>query len=269
MLNLEILVKNNPVQTYKGNNGLTYIEGRKNSEYTIRIRNNTSTKKKVVVSVDGLNVLNGEKEWENGYVVDKWSTIDIPGWRIDNNKVSKFKFESLKKTYNQDDQSNVGVIGVMAFNEEVVNNWVYNGYPYWNKDFDDYWQTKKTYPSYPRTLKPMYIVEPSFGTCNIGSVLCGSSASCNTATSITNNVETDKLTNNVGTGWGDEKEFKTVEDYTKFNDISSETISIYYDDANGLKAYGIEVKKTPTVRKKPEAFPGYKTLGCKPPSWVK
>lgn len=110
--------------------GDTWVEGQDQKEYSLRITNNCPTRVLAVVSVDGLNVLNGKKAGFNdtGYVVDR--EVVIPGWRKSADNTAAFYF-----TYPEDSYAdrvgkgqNVGVIGVAFFAEktrppEIENNY--------------------------------------------------------------------------------------------------------------------------------------------------
>ena len=72
---------------------------------------------------------------------------------------------------------------------------------------------------------------------------------------------------NIGTQFGQESNFKTTSSSFQ-RDIMTQTTTIYYDDARGLRIRGIEVIKNPRVpAPKGNPFPG---TGCKPPvGWRK
>ena len=67
---------------------------------------------------------------------------------------------------------------------------------------------------------------------------------------------------NLGTGWGNEvKDEVTLRDFKRGTELA--TMSVYYTDAKGLKAVGIDVSKTVAVEKPtlPSGFHGF----CTPP----
>ena len=108
--------------------GTQWIEGRNGQEYKIQIINNCPTRVMAIVSVDGLNVLNGERAnfRQSGYVLNPSSSYEIRGWRKSNQSVANFYF-----TYPEDSYSNrvgknteLGVIGA-AFFAEKQENFVY------------------------------------------------------------------------------------------------------------------------------------------------
>lgn len=156
-----VLVNGRPV-TEVTHNENTYIEGRKGSEFTLRVKNNTWKRILVVPSVDGLNTLDGESCGidSRGYVVDARGTIDIPGWTLDDTAVGKFIFKSQgapegtrRQTYAEamGQGENQGVIGFMIFQEK---QWVYPGGllkktfcppPKWGNGYGPYGSTPGTF----------------------------------------------------------------------------------------------------------------------------
>ena len=279
-ITLDILINNKPAKKYsEPDTNNTYIEGRKGSEYTLKIKNNSGTKKKLILSVDGLNVLTGDEVWEKGYVVDAWGTVEIPGWRIDASKVSKFEFSSLGGSYADSSKGNIGVIGCIVFDEDVVE------YPkvIWDS-YDYHWPKRGIYwgASTPR----MTFTGNGYGGSGSGAYGSssggsgssfggfGSGVSVNTLETKTLGlsaqncsasacVETqDAPDQSIGTGWGAEEKFETRTVYDKFKENPSETVLIYYDSAKGLEKRGIKLSQPV----KPQAFPGFNDFGCKPPS---
>lgn len=118
---LQIHVNGKPVIEYPHADGYTYIEGRVGSYYTLKLINRSFERVLMVPSVDGLSVLNGKADWEDGYVVDAYSEIEIPGWRRDASVAAGFQFSDAKTSYTNrmgNGTSNVGVIGLMVFREQ-------------------------------------------------------------------------------------------------------------------------------------------------------
>lgn len=241
-----ISVKGRPITEYKDRDNNVFVEGREGSNYEICYRANFSNshfdniKRKVIISVDGLNVLTGDTVWEKGYVVDPNQTLVIPGWRIDKAKVAAFEFSKIRDTYANSQSSNIGVIGVMVFNEIKP--------------------VKVHTP--PTTTIWRGTITASGGTWNdtFASPL-GFDTSNQSAASSTRRIIS---VNSIGTGWGEEKVFNTQVDHTMFNATPVATSAIYYDDAKGLERRGIIVKRS-SIKKDP--FPGYKKIddfGCTP-----
>jgi len=105
--------------------GQTYVEAPTSGEYKLRVHNNCHRRRLAIVSVDGVNVVNGEDaSYEGGgYVLDPWQMIDIPGFRRDDGTVAAFKFTEQGGSYAAKmgkGTKNVGVIGLAVFDEKVV-----------------------------------------------------------------------------------------------------------------------------------------------------
>jgi len=116
-LEFYILVNDKRVTEYNDKNGYTFIEGRKGSNFEIEIINKTALYKKVVISVDGTNILTGDQVWDVGYEIAPYSPLIIPGWRINKNQVANFVFENVKGAYSSK-TSSIGVIGFMVFEQK-------------------------------------------------------------------------------------------------------------------------------------------------------
>lgn len=88
-----MLVNGSKCKFYKCN-GRTYIEAKKGSEYVVEIKNNSWEKILAVVSVDGLNVIDGETADEKGpgYVIDRYCSQKLYGFQYSQDKVATFKF---------------------------------------------------------------------------------------------------------------------------------------------------------------------------------
>jgi hypothetical protein len=119
---LQVQVNGRSTKEYTHNN-VTYIEGRRNSRYTLKLKNHTATRALAVISVDGVDVLKGKpaEETNSGYIIDAHSTIEIKGYRVDDNNVAKFVFDEGKNSYSThttNTSQNVGVIGVRFFEEK-------------------------------------------------------------------------------------------------------------------------------------------------------
>jgi hypothetical protein len=95
-----------------------------NGAYEIRLTNNCSRQRLAVISVDGINVIDGETAGYDGpgYVLRAWETLNLKGWRRDDNKVAKFTFQPQDKSYSNRTgrgTKNTGIIGVAVFEEKA------------------------------------------------------------------------------------------------------------------------------------------------------
>lgn len=229
-----------PVTEYISN-GQVFIEGRAGSEFELDIRNNTGERVMAIISIDGLSVINGGTAGVDspGYVINAYSSIKIPGWMLSNGSAAKFTFSGKRESYSQlssGTSQNCGVIGVMVWSEKrpvQLQRAIVGG------SLSQPW------------------VGPFYGA-TTNSV--GPSYSLNATSAVATNASVN--VNNLGTSFGAETEFKTVD--AVFNkDQIIETLVMYYDDARGLKARGIEVTRERTrSMETPNPFPG---SFCTPP----
>lgn len=100
-----------------------YVRGAANRAYAIRITNPTAQRVEAVISVDGLDVIDGENgdTHKRGYIVPPYGSVTIDGWRTSLENVAAFRFSSVKASYagRKGKARNVGVIAVAIFNEEA------------------------------------------------------------------------------------------------------------------------------------------------------
>jgi len=144
-----VLVNDKPVKMY-GRNGKTYIVANYGAEYSIKIKNNNYYRVLAVCSVDGLSVLDGKEATKDGtgYVVGAYSSIDIKGFRKDNDTVGAFKFTKKKNGYAKEmtgSAKNSGIIAVAIFAEKLltINNPFWYGGATWTTNSP--WQYSDTW----------------------------------------------------------------------------------------------------------------------------
>ena len=106
--------------------GKSYVVGEAGRRYIIVVHNNTDNRLEIVLSVDGLDVLDGKAASFNkrGYLVDPRADVEIDGFRQSVDTVAAFRFGSVRGSYASQktgDARNVGVIGVAIFNERGTN----------------------------------------------------------------------------------------------------------------------------------------------------
>ena len=111
--------------------GRDYVVGEAGQRYVIVVQNHAPSRIEVVVSVDGLDVIDGRAAGFNkrGYLVEGNGQLEIDGFRQSEEAVAAFRFGSVRGSYaNQKkdgDARNVGVIGVALFHERGTDpfNW--------------------------------------------------------------------------------------------------------------------------------------------------
>lgn len=124
-MTLEMLVNGVPLHpiSYLGR---TFVVAPEKGEFTLRLCNNAPGRQLGVISVDGVNVLDGKPADAYsgaGYVVQPLSQIDVLGWHRDNAEVAAFTFTPISEAYAtvmpEHSEQNVGVVGVAVFDEHA------------------------------------------------------------------------------------------------------------------------------------------------------
>lgn len=124
--------------------GRIYVPGEPGHRYAVRLTNTTGERLLVVLSVDGVNAVDGRTAHPSqaGYVLGPWQSTEIAGWRKSMDDVAQFYFTDLPDSYaaRTGRPDNVGVIGIAVFRESQPR---YYQPPY---------SPPRPYPDYPRGL---------------------------------------------------------------------------------------------------------------------
>jgi hypothetical protein len=101
--------------------GRVFVEGDVGARYLLRLVNPTPRRVEAVVSVDGLDAIDGRPASvaKRGYLVPAFGSVTIDGWRTSLSSVAAFRFSSVRESYagRTGHDRNVGVIGVAFFRE--------------------------------------------------------------------------------------------------------------------------------------------------------
>ena len=102
--------------------GDNFVSGIKCERYTIVVRNHSPGRVEAVVSVDGLDVIDGRPAAlkKRGYLLEAHDEVEIDGFRTSSDEVAAFRFGSVASSYaakKHGETRNVGVIGVALFHE--------------------------------------------------------------------------------------------------------------------------------------------------------
>jgi hypothetical protein len=103
-----------------------FVIGKEGRRYSIAIQNNTDRRLEVVLSVDGLDVLDGRKASlrKRGYLLDPYARLKVEGFRQSDDFVAAFRFSSVRESYAAEkyrNSQNVGIIGFAVFSEAGAN----------------------------------------------------------------------------------------------------------------------------------------------------
>ena len=107
-----------------------FVVGSRDSNYSIVLKNRCKSRLEVVLSVDGLDVIDGNPAGfsKRGYVIGSGETLEVKGWRTSPETVARFNFSTVSGSHanlTHGDHRNVGVIGLAVFTEEGVDPWTW------------------------------------------------------------------------------------------------------------------------------------------------
>jgi len=105
-----------------------FVVGEEGRRYSIVVRNRSELRLEIVLSVDGLDVLDGRPAsfGKRGYLIDRHRQLTVEGFRQSTEAVAAFRFGPVRESYAHQkygDTRNVGVIGIALFNERGTNPW--------------------------------------------------------------------------------------------------------------------------------------------------
>jgi hypothetical protein len=105
-----------------------FVVGEEGRRYSIVVRNNSEFRFEIVMSVDGLDVLDGRPASvrKRGYIVAPHRTLVVEGFRQSSEAVAAFRFSPVRESYAQEkyrNTRNVGVTGFAIFNERGTYPW--------------------------------------------------------------------------------------------------------------------------------------------------
>ncbi len=110
--------------------GKRFVVGTKGRTYSLVVKNIAHSKLEVVLSVDGLDVLDGKfaSIKKRGYIIAPGKTLVVKGFRKSEDAVAAFKFSTVRDSYsNLSNQGtrNIGVMGMAIYTQKGVSPWRY------------------------------------------------------------------------------------------------------------------------------------------------
>jgi hypothetical protein len=267
---LKVCVNGRSVRTYE-KDGRTYIEGRKNTEYTLKITNPYYRRVLAVVTVDGLNTISGEHGDENdrGWVIGSRETLEIKGFQVDGDTAGAFKFVSKEDSYAEESgtaDTSAGVIGVTIFDEkQTYRNYVplnikpskYDFPPHYLDGSSITW-TDNTGNEGSEFYRSLYD-QPAVMACSVDSTHSNEAVMGSISTKVSNF--------DLGTGWGNSvSQSVTSVDFERGGVLDRG--AVYYASKPALKKMGVKFDKPRNrVSKLPDPFPS-NTYSKPPRGWI-
>lgn len=279
-----VRVHGRPVREYFHDNEI-WIEGRKASDFVLRVRNNGMLRALAVPSVDGLSVMDGEPASfdSSGYIIAGNSYLDIPGWRLNDEEIAKFRFHKPERSYaaKSGQPLNIGVLGCAFFLEvpppprprikpHVRRGPRGGGVRYGSSGGGTYGSSGAGGQSRGGMRVNSTKREMMGDTTADWNVVTSSDTTDNATYSsldsfgieAENSVE--ELTSaSLGTEFGKKAQHQVTRVTFHKQALPAETFEIRYGDRSELQKRGVDMNQKPVTARKPSAFP--EENGCKPP----
>ena len=216
--------------------GRLYVAGSPGNRYAVNLHNKSRGRLLSVISVDGINALNGQTAAtsQSGYVISPWQSAEIAGWRKSMEEVAAFYFTSIADSYagRTDRPQNVGVIGVAVYREAE--------------------------PLPPPQQSALSLRERSDQE-SADRAASGASANAPASAAPVRNEAMSKQAGRLGTGHGERINAPTqYTDFRRASEVPSEVVTIYYNSRANLLAQGV-IPRPPhygASNPVPNAFPG-------------
>jgi hypothetical protein len=255
LVDVQVLVGNRPTPLFQapGRHDRRYFEAVKGKNYALSLRNTTGERIGVLITVDGLNVVDGERSslanHEAMYVLDPWETAEIRGWRTSLEEVRRFVFVDERRSYAERSgkaNGDMGWIRVLAF-REVGGRWRPETRELGRMQEDE----RSANEAPPAAGAP----SPADG---------GRARAQSEEGLASKSHGADRDESNPGTGWG--RRSRDVVQRTHFRPEAwpADTVVLRYEYASGLAALGIDLRpKRDRLREREEGVFGF----AQPPKW--
>ncbi|HET9325760.1 MAG TPA: hypothetical protein VFQ05_03230 [Candidatus Eisenbacteria bacterium] len=208
-----------PLYTANGRFDRRYFQAFKGRNYSLVVRNNTNRRVGVLLAVDGLNAINGQKSRlsrnESMYVLDPFESTVIKGWRTSMDRVRRFVFVDEERSYAErvgKANGDMGWIRVLAFREQR---------PYWDV------------PGRIRSQEPDEFE-------GRGEEAPRDLQGLDRAPSPSNRSYADEQSN-PGTGWGNSQRDPVSRTHFLAEASPVDHVILRYEYASGLRALGIRI----------------------------
>ncbi len=250
---VEILVNGHPVREYL-HEGKIYIEGKEDTNFNIRIKNNGWEKILAIPSIDGLSVVSGkEASYDSrGYIISGHDAVKVEGWRTSDKEVAQFYFTNPSSSYanKKGKAGNLGVVGVAIFTEVIPEkhfiDWDFPSFPNW-----------KYVEPYRPYKNP---IDWDFNTTGTHE---STRSFCMSAQLHDSSLDSKTVTSSsLGTGFGETKRNEIIRKSFARKNTPETIFEIFYNTRRELEKIGVEFNRPQYIT--PNAFPknGY----CEPPT---
>jgi hypothetical protein len=242
-----------PLFVQGGANDRFYFQAFKGRNYALSIHNRTGERIGVLIAVDGLNVVSGDRSslaaGEEMYVLGPWETAVIRGWRTSLDEVRQFVFVDEQRSYaERTGQANgdMGWIRVLSFRENRPLAWGGDKMLYRRGLEDERGQAAA--PPAPETMarKPAERDDASRPEAN-----------------AKDQVRAQEEQNFPGTGWGERRGDQARRVQFDPQSYASDQLVLRYEYESGLRALGIFPDRRYRLRERESGQLGF----AQPPRW--
>jgi len=273
---LQVLVHGKPVREFP-HDGRLYVEGRKNTDFTLRVRNLTDQQILAVLSIDGLSIVTGEEasSKDSGYVLGPRGSLNIPGWSLSNDEVARFCFHKAAESYaaKTGKPRNVGVIGCAVFKSKYDYSKILRGSSFSlgvagdpsSYSFGGDGQSRGVSQSYFMNDSDTRYAPDWSGVTTTSEMNCNATVQPQETerSGTPRRKSTVEAASEIGTGFGKRQGFRVQEvSFERESTTPNEVLEITYDTRKGLEKRGVDLDWRPTVAR-PNPFPGDRH--CTPP----
>ena len=254
LVDVQLLVDGQPAPLYfaPGKGDRHYLQAFAGRNYSVVLRNHTGNRIAVLLAVDGLNAVSGDRSKlrsnEPMYVLGPWEQATIRGWRTSLDEVRRFVFVDEQRSYAErtgQANSDMGWIRVLAFREQR---------PWWEKRQGDWGRLRSNYrgdgPSAPQAV-PNEEPQAGSGETKDEAAPFKSSAPQSRPQPVTPEAQ-DNLARGEsesrsfpGTGWGDRREDHVRRVEFNPESVAADHLILRYEYAPELRALGIEPLRGP------------------------
>lgn len=239
-----------------------YVQAFEGQRYSLVLRNTTGRRVGVLIAVDGLNVVNGERSrlgsGEAMYVLDPYERTVIRGWRTSLDQVRRFVFVDEERSYAErtgQANSDMGWIRVLAFRERTPAVWRHDAPQVREREARPYGGTPGDFET-DELMGRNDGSERSEAEPPVASKSLDRRAAPNAA-----KEHAEGGSSFPGTGWGERTHDPVHRTHFVAERSATDRLTLRYEYASGLRALGIRVRGDRLMER--EGHMGF----AKPPRW--
>jgi len=220
--------------------GRSYVLGTVGERYAIVLSNPTAQRVEAVVSVDGLDAIDGasaDYARNRGYILPAYGSATIEGFRTSLDQVATFRFSSVADSYagRLGKARDVGVIGVAFFPERVPTAVVPAFRPPATRPREDHERESSSTGAAPRPRSASPAAEATAAPPPMGAA--------NGAAASAERYRGEDERKGLGTEYGEARNSHVDEiEFARANPVAPAQVVVFrYNDRSGLAALGIRI----------------------------